>query len=64
MVADKAIVAEIKEEDPGKQYALTLQFPAGFEVPAGQPGELSVKTGHPKMPVLKLPILQDRRIAP
>ncbi len=38
-----------------------VAFPQGFEATPGQKVELSFKTSHPKIPVLKVPVIQMRR---
>ena len=49
---------------PGRQFAATLVFPQGFEIPPGQNAELSIKSSLALMPSLKLPIRQTPRLAP
>jgi hypothetical protein len=48
----------LREIQAGRVYNLTLTFPAGFELDAGQRGELTVQTTHPQMPEVKVPIFQ------
>jgi hypothetical protein len=55
---------QLKEVVPGRQLVATLTFPQGFEVPAGQRAELSLKSSLPQMPALKVPILEAPRPAP
>lgn len=54
---------ELKEIDRGRYFSLTVTFPAGFEIPAGQKVELSVKTDHPQFPTFKLPVYQPPKPA-
>jgi hypothetical protein len=42
----------------GRTYRLTLTFPPGFSLKPGQRGEVSVKSNHPKSPLIRVPILQ------
>lgn len=49
---------EVKETLPGKVFALNLAFPANFQARPGQPMELTVKTTHPKFPLIRVPIMQ------
>jgi hypothetical protein len=46
----------LKEVIPGRAYVVTLAFPAGFEIPAGDPPVLTLKTSLPELPLLKIPI--------
>src|SRR5262249_4630719 len=57
----KGVDVQFKEEQAGTQFGLTLTFPAGFEVRANEPVELSVKCNHPKFPLLKVPVVQAPR---
>jgi hypothetical protein len=45
-----------KEAIAGRAYVITLAFPAGFEVPAGDPPNLTLKTSLPELPLIKVPI--------
>lgn len=52
-------VAVDQKDDPANRgIALTLNFPAGFQAPAGTNLELTVRTSHPLHPLLRIPILQ------
>ena len=55
-VAD--VQVQIKETQPGRSFAAMLAFPKGFQIPPGQQVELSVKTSHPKVPLVKVPVMQ------
>ncbi len=57
------VKVELKELQPGRLFSLTPTFPAGFELPAGQRVEVSVKTNHPKRPVIRVPVVQPRQVA-
>jgi len=52
------VTVDMQELEPGKNFRLNLGFPTNFTVHPGQPLELTVKTSHPKHPVIKLPIMQ------
>jgi hypothetical protein len=58
VVSIEGVTAKITEVQPGKIFMAEVDFPANFQVPAGKSAELEIKTTHPKMPVLKIPILQ------
>ena len=51
----------VQETQPGRFFNLSVDFPAGFEVKAGQPVEVSVKSNHPKFPLIKVPVIQPQR---
>jgi len=54
---------QLKEDPAGKQSTISLNFPVGFEVPLGDTVELSLKTSHPLVPVIKVPVVQPPRPA-
>jgi hypothetical protein len=62
-VSVPGVEVQMKEEQPGRHFALTLRFPPGFELKQGQNAELTVKCSHPLVPVVKVPITQAPRIA-
>jgi hypothetical protein len=64
-VSDAAVNAtgvdvQVKETEPGRQFNVTLLFPAGFET-GGPNVALTFKTSHPKFPVITVPIRQQIR---
>ncbi len=59
----KDVDIQIKEVQQGHSFAVTLTFPMGFEVPQGQPLELTVKSSNPHFAVIKVPITQMQRTA-
>ena len=60
---DVQIVELNKEQQPGRLFNLRVAFPAGFEAPAGVPVVLSLKSSHPQVPLIKVPVVQPRRLA-
>jgi hypothetical protein len=56
--------AQIKEIQPGKQFAVNMTFPAGFRIASGDEVALGVTTSLPQMPVLKVPVRQAPRPPP
>jgi hypothetical protein len=58
MVDVKGVEVQISELQPGKMYNAMLSFPQGFEIMPGTPVNFSVKTTHPKHPLLKVPVMQ------
>ncbi|MEI7989394.1 MAG: DUF1573 domain-containing protein [Chloroflexota bacterium] len=49
---------QLQELQPGRLFNLLVNFPAGFQLPADQHAELSVKTTHSNSPVIKVPVRQ------
>jgi hypothetical protein len=58
------VTAQIQEAQPGHQFNVTLAFPAGFELAAGQTAHLTLETSYPQMPVITVPIIQLQRPNP
>lgn len=54
---------QVKEVQPGRMFSLLMNFPAGFQSQPGQRVEVSVKSNHPKFPVIKVPVFQLPRPA-
>ena len=50
---------DVREIVPGRQYTLSLNFPAGFHLARGEQVFLTIKTSDPKNPVLKVPVHQN-----
>lgn len=59
----KGVDVQLKETEAGRAFAVTLNFPAGFEIAQGEKVELSVKSNHPQFPTIKVPIMQPPRPA-
>jgi Protein of unknown function (DUF1573) len=55
------VAAQIRETQPGKSFIALLAFPQGFQSPAGQQIELSVKSNNPRYPVVKVIVMQLQR---
>jgi hypothetical protein len=47
----------LQESQPGRIYSLMLTLPVGFEAKPDQRVELSVKSNHPRFPLIKVPVL-------
>jgi hypothetical protein len=52
---------QMQAVQPGRIYNLILNFPPGYTMPAGQRGELTMKTTHPQYPTMQVPIMQIPR---
>jgi len=63
LVSAKNVSVQIKELDPGRTFAATLNFPLDFEILDGQSVMFSVKSSHPQFPEIKVPIIQMARPA-
>lgn len=59
-VAAAGVTAKLTESQPGKIFMVEIDFPANFQVPSGKPLEVEIKTTNPRMPLLKLPIVQTQ----
>jgi copper(I)-binding protein len=55
---------QLRETEPGRGFALTANFPAGFEIARGEKVELSVRSNHPQFPTIKVPVVQPPRPGP
>jgi hypothetical protein len=54
----------VQEIQFNRQFRVTVQFPAGFEVRPEDVVEVSVKSNHPKFPVIRVPIVAGQRPLP
>lgn len=59
-VEGEGVTAKLTEAQPGKLYYLNIAVPHDFNAAADRPVVVSVKTSHPKFPVIRVPIVQDR----
>ncbi|MDO8539547.1 MAG: DUF1573 domain-containing protein [Opitutaceae bacterium] len=50
---------ELRELQPGRLFSLRVSFPAGFALPQNTAAELTVKSNHPRFPVIRIPITQS-----
>ena len=57
------VEVKVQETQPGKFFNLTVDFPAGFQIEAGKKVEVTVKSNHPKYPVITVPVFQPVRPA-
>ncbi len=60
-VSSKTVAVAITETRPGSYFSILLGFPGGFELPPGQPATFTIKTTHPQVPLVKVPIYQAAR---
>ena len=57
------VKARIEEPQPGRLFNLIVDFPVGFQTKPGESVEVSVKSNHPKFPLIKVPVFQPQRAA-
>lgn len=57
-ISAKGVDVQIRAVQSGRLYAITLTFPQGFELQQGQPVTFTVKTSHPRFPVIEVPVAQ------
>ena len=50
------VEVRVREPQPGRLFTLTVSFPAGFKIPPDKKLALSVKSNHPKFPLITVPI--------
>lgn len=48
----EGVKVQIAESTPGKTFSLTIEYPENFNPPPGKALELTVKTTHPKRPIV------------
>lgn len=51
------VEVQLKENEPGRLIIATLNFPAGFDLPAGTNLEFRAKSSHPLYPTIQVPIV-------
>ena len=58
------VEVRMNEPEHGRAFTLEVSFPAGFKLPAGKNGELTVRSTHPEFPVIKVPIFHAPTASP
>jgi hypothetical protein len=56
LVNAKDVDIQLRPLQAGRSYSAILTFPQGFEPPPGQQLEFTVKSSHPSLPLIKVPI--------
>jgi hypothetical protein len=59
VLALPGVEVDLKEVQTGRVFTVSAKFPAGFKLEPGQRPELTLKTDHPKFPLLKVPLYQQ-----
>ncbi len=57
-VSQPNVQLQVREAQSNRVFHITLTFPSGFLVPVGTSGALTLKTTHPAMPTMSIPIIQ------
>jgi hypothetical protein len=52
------VAVQLKEVQPGRLFNAMVTFPEGFQMPAGEPVMLTVKSSQPRMPEIRVPVSQ------
>ncbi len=52
--------AHVKETHPGRLFSLSVDFPLGFQAKLGQKVEVTVKSNHPRFPLIQVPVFQPQ----
>ena len=50
----------LEEAQPGRLFNLAVSFPAGFQIQPDQKVEVTLKSNHPKFPLIKVPVVQSK----
>lgn len=58
------VAVALKEVEAGRQYNVELTIPAGYDLPAGQPIEITANSTHPAYPLIKVPVNQLPKPSP
>jgi len=58
------VQVQVHEFQKGRLFRVVLDFPAGFHLTPEQREELTVKTSHPQVPLLKIPIIAKSPSSP
>ncbi len=53
----------LQEIQPGQVFSLMVNFPAGFQTKPDKQIEVTVKSNHPRFPLIKVPVIQQAPIA-
>jgi hypothetical protein len=52
------VECHLKEIQAGRLFSVVVLFPAGFQMAAGAKAELSLRSNHPRFPVIRVPVVQ------
>jgi hypothetical protein len=54
---------QLRELAPGKSFNISFTFPEGFVIPPGQQVAFTAKSSNPRLPEIRVPVLQAPRAA-
>jgi hypothetical protein len=63
-VTADGVKVTVEETKPGAAFIVSLSFPPGFRLAAGQEHSFSIRTSHPLCPVVQVPICQTSNNIP
>ncbi|HOK77034.1 MAG TPA: DUF1573 domain-containing protein [Verrucomicrobiota bacterium] len=52
----------VREIQTGRVFSVTVTIPAGVQLQANQQAQVSLKSNHPKFPLIKVPVTQPARV--
>jgi len=55
------VTVNVQETQPGRYFNVTVDFPVGFQLQPDQKVEVTMKSNHPKFPLLTVPVFQPQR---
>lgn len=58
------VSVKVTELQPGRLFSVQATFPAGFALEPGKRLELSIKSDHPRQPIIRVPVVQSQRPVP
>jgi Protein of unknown function (DUF1573) len=57
-------VVHTREIQPGRFFTITVDFPVGFQVEPGRTVELTAQSNHPRLPLVRIPVVHAQPTAP
>ena len=57
-------VVRTQEIQPGRFFTITVDFPVGFQVEPGRTVELTAKSNHPNLPLVRIPVVHAQLTVP
>ncbi len=57
------VAIRIQEPEPGRRFTLVASFPAGFQIQPDQKVEVTVKSNHPKFPIIRVQVFESEPAA-
>jgi hypothetical protein len=57
------VAINLKEYQPGKYFNVRLTFPAGFKLSHKEPVEFRIRSSHPQIPLIRVPVVDGHELA-